>query len=152
MPDIAYRQLIAIDAQGRTAAFSGPQTLGRHGASSGANCVAAGNLLANDAVPAAIIAGFEADTARKHLAEHLIAGLRAGFEAGGEEGPLHSAAVIVAEGQDWLEVNLRVDWTDGDPIQALADLWTAYRPERAAYITRATDPASAPSFGVPGDT
>jgi len=151
MPGMAYRQLTAIDSQGRTAAFSGRETLGRHGVAQGHDCVAAGNLLANEDVPRAIIEGFESDHGH-HLGDHLVAGLRAGLKAGGEEGALHSAALIVAEGQDWLEINLRIDWTEGDPIEELGALWQTYKPQKAAYVTRATDPAAAPSFGVPGDT
>src|SRR5450830_1901408 len=42
-----YRQVTVIDRLGRTAHFSGSQTLGVHAALSGEQCVAAGNMLAN---------------------------------------------------------------------------------------------------------
>ncbi len=150
MPFMAHRQLIAIDMQGRTAAFSGAKTLGVHGEAMGENGVAAGNLLANTGVPQAVVDGFQSDKG-KHLADHLIAGLLAGLAAGGEEGALHSAALVISEGQDWHEINLRVDWTDDCPIRALRDLWAAYAPQKDAYVTRALNPDAAPSFGVPGD-
>ena len=48
-------------------------------------------------------------------------------------------------------MDLRVDWDDDDPIERLRSLWRAYEPQIADYVTRALDPAPAPSYGVPGD-
>ena len=33
----------------------------------------------------------------------------------------------------------------------LASLWQLWEPQAADYVTRALDPAAAPSYGVPGD-
>lgn len=52
---------------------------------------------------------------------------------------------------DWPVADLRIDWTEGDPIAELAALWTLYAPQLDAYVTRALDPSAAPSYGVPGD-
>ena len=49
-PSIAWRQPTAIDRDGVTAAWSGAQTLGPMRPAEGPDCVAAGNLLANDHV------------------------------------------------------------------------------------------------------
>ncbi len=148
---IEHRQLLAIDLEGRTAHFTGAQALGRTGASSGSNCIAAGNLLADDGVPAAMTKDFTADDG-SYLADHLMAGLMAGLNAGGEEGDIHSSALLVAGDQDWPLINLRIDWTDGDPVRELAALWTAYMPQMDDYVTRALNPETAPSYGVPGDS
>jgi uncharacterized Ntn-hydrolase superfamily protein len=78
-----YRQLTAVDAFGRAAAFSGAHTLGRHADVTGADCAAAGNLLADEAAPAAMAAAFAADPAA-HLGDRLMAALVAGRDAGGE--------------------------------------------------------------------
>ena len=51
----------------------------------------------------------------------------------------------------WPVADLRVDWTDDDPIEALARLWALYKPQLEDYVTRALDPTRAPSYGVPGD-
>jgi uncharacterized Ntn-hydrolase superfamily protein len=51
----------------------------------------------------------------------------------------------------WPVADLRCDWTDACPIQALASLWDIYKPQLAAYIQRALDPREAPSYGVPGN-
>jgi len=50
----------------------------------------------------------------------------------------------------WPETDLRVDWHDR-PIAELAGLWRLWEPQAADYVTRALDPAAAPSYGVPGD-
>jgi uncharacterized Ntn-hydrolase superfamily protein len=51
----------------------------------------------------------------------------------------------------WPVADLRVDWTEGDPVNELAALWGLYAPQLDAYVTRALDPRKAPSYGVPGD-
>ena len=145
-----YRQVTVVDARGRVAHFTGTKTLGTHAVATGAGSVAAGNLLRHDAVPAAMIESFEAG-ADLHLGARLLGALEAGVAAGGEQGPTHSAALLVAHEQPWPLVDLRVDWDDGDPVARLRRLWTAYEPQIEDYVTRALDPASAPSYGVPGD-
>jgi hypothetical protein len=47
--------------------------------------------------------------------------------------------------------DLRCDWTEDCPIAALATAWDVYRPQLDAYVQRALDPRTAPSYGVPGD-
>ncbi|MDZ4312982.1 MAG: DUF1028 domain-containing protein [Cypionkella sp.] len=145
---IDFRQLIVIDAQGRTAIHSGKQVLGIWGEAQGQDCAAGGNLLANPTIPNAMIAAFE--TTKGHLGDRLIAALTAGLAAGGEAGPVHSAGMKIADKLDWPLVDLRIDWSD-TPIQALETAWQIYRPQMAAYVQRAQDPTQAPSYGVPGD-
>lgn len=147
---IAYRQLLAIDGAGRTAIHSGPQSLGLWTDAQGVDVASGGNLLANDGVPAAIVASFEASTG--HLGDRLLAALRAGLDAGGEAGPVHSAGLQVVDRVPWPIVDLRCDWTEDCPIDALATAWAIYKPQIDAYVTRALNPADAPSYGVPGDT
>jgi len=149
-PLAAYRQLTAVDAFGRAAAFSGERTLGRHGDFTAAGCAAAGNLLADDSVPAAMAGAFAADP-EADLGDRLVAALAAGRDAGGEEGPVHSAGMLVCDAVAWPVTDLRVDWTEADPVAELADLWARWQPLAADYVARALDPASAPSYGVPGD-
>ncbi|MGQ0677366.1 MAG: DUF1028 domain-containing protein [Rhodospirillales bacterium] len=145
----AFRQLVLVDAQGRTAVHTGAKALGAHAAARGRDCAAAGNLLANAGVPPAMAATFEAEPGL-HLAERLVLALEAGLVAGGEAGPVKSAGLLVADKQPWPLVDLRVDWAD-DPIARLSRLWSVYRPQMNDYVTRALDPAAAPAFGVPGD-
>lgn len=145
---IDYRQLLVIDASGRTAIHSGQQVLGIWAEAQGKDCASGGNLLANPGIPAAMIAGFE--TSSGHLGDRLIAALKAGLAAGGEAGPVHSAGLKIADKLDWPLVDLRIDWSDS-PIEALETAWEIYRPQMAAYVQRAQDPTKAPSYGVPGD-
>lgn len=144
-----YRQVTVIDSQGRTAHYSGAQTLGIHDAVSGEQCVAAGNMLANRAVISAMVRAFE--HASGHLAERLLAAMHAGQAEGGEAGPVHSAALVVVDDLPWPIVNLRVDWADTDPIGGLDQLWQAYRPQLQDYLDRALNPHLAPGYAVPGD-
>ena len=145
---IDYRQLLVIDATGKTAIHSGTQVLGIWGEAQGIDCAAGGNLLANPTIPAAMITAFE--TTKGHLGDRLIAALSAGLAAGGEAGPVHSAGMKIVDKLDWPLVDLRIDWSD-TPIQDLEKAWQIYRPQMAAYVQRAQDPTQAPSYGVPGD-
>jgi uncharacterized Ntn-hydrolase superfamily protein len=144
-----FRQLTAIDHLGRTAHFSGSETLGTHQALSGEQCVGAGNMLADRAVIEALVRAFE--THDGLLADRLIAAMQAAVAAGGEAGPVHSAALVVVGDHSWPIVDLRVDWAEEDPIGTLANLWRDYRPQMQDYLTRALDPTKAPRYGVPGD-
>ena len=147
-PHAAHRQLAVVDAQGRSAAWSGDRALGVHGTRTGDGWAAAGNLLASESVLDALGAAFTESTGE--LEARLIAALQAGLDAGGEAGPLHSAGLLVADEVPWPVTDLRVDWAD-DPIAELQRLWDVWSPQRDDYVTRALDPASAPAYGVPGD-
>ncbi|TNF58782.1 MAG: DUF1028 domain-containing protein, partial [Rhodobacteraceae bacterium] len=89
--------------------------------------------------------------ARGHLGDRLVAALRAGLAAGGEAGPVRSAGLLIVREVAWPVADLRVDWTEGDPIGELAALWALWKPQMRDYVTRALDPTAAPSYGVPGD-
>jgi len=86
-----------------------------------------------------------------HLGDRLIAAMRAGLAAGGEAGPVHSAGLQLCDTVAWPVADLRCDWTEDCPIEAIATAWDVYKPQLAAYIQRALDPTEAPSYGVPGD-
>ena len=144
-----YRQVTVIDSQGRTAFFTGKEALGVHNAVAGDQCVAAGNMLAGAEVIEAMVQAFEKTPGV--LADRLLSAMRAALAAGGEAGPVHSAALKVVGDVIWPIVDLRVDWADVDPIGQLDALWQAYRPQMQDYLTRALNPTTAPSYGVPGD-
>ncbi|WP_425965003.1 DUF1028 domain-containing protein [Rhizobium nepotum] len=145
-----YRQLLAVDAAGTTAIHSGENALGIWTSATGNQCVAAGNLLANDGVPNAMVKTFERTSGS--LGDRLIAALRAAVDAGGEAGPVHSAGLLIVDKQSWPYAELRTDWLDkGCPIEAVARAWEIYKPQALDYVTRALNPLAAPSYGVPGD-
>ena len=144
-----YRQVLAVDKQGRTAIHSGPNSLGVWTQAQGNNVVSAGNLLANGGVPQAIVDGFS--SANGHIGDRLIAAMRAGLAQGGEAGPIHSAGMQICDQVAWPVADLRCDWTLDCPIENIAAAWEVYKPQLAAYVQRAIDPREAPSYGVPGD-
>lgn len=144
-----FRQLTVVDKNGNSSVYSGAKSLGVNAEVTDVDVAAAGNMLANDNVIAAMVAEFKAG-ADKELADRLISCLEAGVKAGGEAGPVHSAAVIVATNVEWPSTNLRVDWDD-DPIGKLREIYGVWAPQAADYVTRALNPTSAPSYGVPGD-
>jgi uncharacterized Ntn-hydrolase superfamily protein len=77
--------------------------------------------------------------------------MQAGLAAGGEAGPVHSAGLVVVRDVPWPVVDLRVDWSDDDPIAGLAALWRVYEPQMEDYVSRALQPGKAARFNVPGD-
>jgi uncharacterized Ntn-hydrolase superfamily protein len=149
-PHADYRQLALVDATGASAAWSGSRTLGIHGTRAGDGWAAAGNMLASEAVLDVLGAAF-ARSPQHELEARLLAAMAAGLSAGGEQGPVHSAGLLVAHAVAWPVTDLRVDWADDGPIEQLARLWDRWAPQRDDYVTRGLDPRSAPSYGVPGD-
>jgi len=145
-----YRQVLAIDAGGGTAIHSGPRSLGIWTQASGRDVASGGNLLAHDGVPGAMVAAFEASEGAA-LGDRLIDALRAGLAAGGEAGPVHSAGMTMVDRLGWPIADLRCDWTEDCPVEAVAAAWAVYAPQMEAYVQRALDPRAAPSYGVPGD-
>jgi uncharacterized Ntn-hydrolase superfamily protein len=138
-PDIAYRQLAAVDAGGRSASYSGGLALGEAADVSAASVAAAGNLLADRTVPAAMVANF-AERDDISLGDRLIAALQAGLDAGGEISPVRSAGMVIAESAPWPVTDLRVDWHD-DPVAELAALWSRWQPQAESYVQRALRPS-----------
>ncbi|HSI39530.1 MAG TPA: DUF1028 domain-containing protein [Xanthobacteraceae bacterium] len=150
-PHFDYRQVVVLDQLGRSAGHSGGKTLGVYGISRAPDVAAAGNLLASPDVPARMVAAFLARP-DEHLGARIIAAMQAALAAGGEEGPVHSAGMLLVDTVGWPVADLRIDWSDADPIGELGALWRLWQPQMDAYVTRALDPSSAPSYGVPGDT
>ena len=151
-PVIAWRQLTALNRRGSTTAWTGERALGFHGQVVREGVVVAGNLLAATVVLDAAADSFETDPSAP-LGQRLIAGLSAALAAGGEAGPVRSAGLLIAD-QDatysWPVTDLRVDW-HSEPVAELGRLWHVWQPQEHAYMMRALDPESSPSYGVPGD-
>jgi uncharacterized Ntn-hydrolase superfamily protein len=145
----AYRQLLCIGASGAPAIHSGSRSLGIVGAAQGEHAAAAGNLLASADVPQAMLREF--DRAGGHLGARLLGALHAGVKRGGEAGPIHSAGLLIVREVAWPIVDLRIDWTEGDPVAELSVLWEIYEPQIEDYVGRAVNPGAAPHFGVPGN-
>lgn len=145
-----WRQLAVLDVNGQSEVYTGSRGLGLTSMTQGRDCVAAGNLLADEYVPRSMVRAFEA-TAAQPLAQRLLLALEAAAAAGGEAGPVHSAGVQVYHGPlEWPIVDLRIDWSD-EPVAELRALWERYAPQMSDYVLRAKQPERAPSYGVPGD-
>ncbi|MFE3836170.1 DUF1028 domain-containing protein [Pseudogemmobacter sonorensis] len=147
---MAWRQVLAVGRDGQSAIHSGARVLGQWSEAQDRDVAAAGNLLADTAVPEAMVAAFR-DSGGAALGDRLIAALRAGLLAGGEAGPVHSAGLLLVDRHDWPLADLRIDWTTDCPVAALTEAWGVFRSQMADYVTRALDPGAAPSYAVPGD-
>ena len=147
-PFTGFRQLIALDAAGGTAIHSGRHALGVVGEYAVDGAAAAGNLLAAPDIPRRMVEAWL--TADGPVETRLLAALAAAIARGGEDGPVHSAGLSVINGSGWRVTDLRVDWSDA-PLADLTALLDVWLPQRDDYITRALNPAAAPSYGVPGD-
>ncbi len=147
-PHIRFRQLGLVDNRGNTGLYTGEAVLGCFASAEGRHCVAAGNLLANEDVPTAMVSAFE--NSGGSFGSRLLGALVAGVEAGGEAGPLHSAGMLLGGEPSWPLAELRIDWDD-DPIGKMQAGWEVYEPQIDDYVTRAYHPDDAPAYGVPGD-
>src|ERR671935_645096 len=92
-PNALHRQAGIVDAQGRSATYTGSGCIPWAGGRAGACYAAQGNILVGGATVDALAATFEATSGT--LAERLSAGLAAGQEGGGEQRGMQSAALLV---------------------------------------------------------
>lgn len=149
---VGWRQLSAVDVEGRLGGFTGDRALGDCGQVFGVDVVVAGNLLAEPSVLTEAVAAFERHE-QDVLPHRLLTALEAALKAGGEAGPVRSAGLLIgeaAEGRSWPTTDLRVD-DDDAPVERLRALWQVWQPQAEHYVIRALDPDAAPGFGVPGD-
>ena len=144
-----YRQVLAVDARGTSAIYSGSKALGLWAEARDKDVACGGNLLANETVIAAMIDNFRAS--QGHLGDRLMAALRAALKAGGEAGPVRSAGLKLVRDVSWPVADLRCDWSEDCPIEQLARLWDIYQSQLESYVTRAINPLDASSYGVAGD-
>lgn len=138
-----YRQLLVVDRYGGTASHSGAQLLGIGTEASTPNAIAGGNMLADIGVPNAMVMSFaKTSESGADIGACLIAALGAGRDGGGTVDPLHSAGMLIVDKVPWPVADLRIDWTDGDPVAELAALWARFKPSMNDYVARALDPTS----------
>lgn len=145
---IEYRQLTVLGRSGPGYAHSGSRTLGTNASATADGAVAAGNMLCGEHIPGVLLDAWSAATGE--LEERLLAAMKAAVAAGGEEGPVYSAGLAIVADVDWRVTDLRVDWAE-DPVDRLGELLDVWLPQRDDYVRRGLDPASSPSYGVPGD-
>lgn len=124
-PSRELRQVGIVDAQGRSATFTGESCLPWAGGRTGENYAVQGNILAGPGVVDAMADTFE--TTAGDLGSRLVAALAAGQAAGGDARGRQSAALVVVReaggygGHNDRYVDLRVD-DSAAPIRELRRL------------------------------
>jgi uncharacterized Ntn-hydrolase superfamily protein len=126
-PDRETRQVIIIDNQGRTAAFTGKSTIDWKGHLIGKGYVVAGNMLVGSKVVKAMAQTFE--SSEGELAERLMKALEAGQGSGGDKrGKTSAALLVVSKEQKETRsfIDLRVD-EHPDPVHELRRIFEIFR-------------------------
>jgi uncharacterized Ntn-hydrolase superfamily protein len=126
------RQFHLVDAQGRSAAYSGKDCVGWFGHRTGDGYAVAGNMLVGEETILATERAF-LESAGLPLPERLVRAMEAGQAAGGDKRGRQSAAMVVASTEDWPEVNLRID-DHAQPVAELRRLWGLYQEQVAGFI------------------
>lgn len=116
-PDRELRQVIAVDAAGRPAAFTGKECVAWNGQITGPNYAVAGNMLTGPETIQAMASAFESN-ADKELPERLMRVLEAGQAAGGDKRGRQSASLLVVHREEYPYCDLRVD-EHADPVAEL---------------------------------
>ena len=136
------RQLHILDAGGRVACHTGRDCVDWCGHIQGQSFSIAGNMLAGarvlDDTAAAWIAG-----ERLPFAQRLIAAMQSGEAVGGDKRGKQSAALLIFGGEEWSDLDLRVD-DHPDPLTELESLekvsrerWVHFR----KYLPTRANPA-----------
>jgi uncharacterized Ntn-hydrolase superfamily protein len=140
------RQLHCVDREGRIAAWTGRHCVQWAGSCGEPFVSVAGNMLSNDRVAAATLAGFRQDPAAP-LPERMLAALEAGEAAGGDRRGRQSAAMVMTTTEDFPDLSIRVDdhaeplpscagcWGSGEPSGPLISATLRPRPTRPACMT-----------------
>lgn len=126
-PEKESRQVIIIDKNGRTAAFTGKRTIGWKGHLVGKNHVVAGNMLTGGSVIEAMAQTFESSVG-ENLPERLMKALEAGQSAGEDRRGKVSAALLVASEEQNAKrpfLDLRVN-EHSDPVGELRRTFKTY--------------------------
>ncbi|WP_236860140.1 DUF1028 domain-containing protein [Candidatus Formimonas warabiya] len=128
-PDFAVRQVGMVNAQGKSATFTGEKCFTWAGGIAGPNFACQGNILVGEETIKAMVDCFQAE--KGHLAQRLLHALLAGDRAGGDRRGRQSAAILVVKekagygGHD-RAVDLRID-DHRDPIPALIGLYQLHK-------------------------
>jgi len=127
------RQVIMIDKDGRTAAFTGREAVEWSGHLTGRNYATAGNMLVGPQVIEAMAKAFQSTEAP--LEERLMVALEAGQKAGGDKRGRVSAVLLVMKRLEddsprpWID--LRVD----EHLDPVAELRRIYEVFKARYLS-----------------
>jgi uncharacterized Ntn-hydrolase superfamily protein len=133
-PDRAVRQLGIVDRQGRTAAYTGGETLGWSGHFTYEGFTAQGNRLAGPQVLHAAAKAFRENLDRD-LSERLLLALEAGHAVGGDKKGDRSATIFVMEREEYPLWDLRVDHHE-DAMPELRRLYHQFEREFIPFLRK----------------
>lgn len=132
-PEREKRQVAILDRRGKTAAFTGKETVDWRGHMIGKDYVALGNMLVGTSVIESMAKTFDATNG--HLAERLLSALESGQKAGGDKRGKASASLLVVN-ERWRgtrpAIDLRVD-EHLEPVEELRRIFETFRKLSASF-------------------
>lgn len=131
-PEFEKRQLAIVDNEGRTAGYTGKETVPWAGHYFGDQFVVAGNMLVGEQVIQKMAETYE-NSKEEYLPLRLIETIEAGQAAGGDKRGRQSAAVKVYDKLSYPIVDLRVDEHE-NPIEELKRVYEAAKINLFPYI------------------
>lgn len=144
--DIEWRQIGALDANGKAAVYHGRRMYSIYTHTIGRNCLALGNILDNDQVTARMAEAFLRNP-ELHLAERLMRALEAGRDAGGEVLDASRSAALRVSGDHGIDAyDLRVDISETDAVADLRILFEAYSDREELLRRVALAPETLPVY------
>ena len=140
----AHRQVHVVDRGGATAAWTGASCIPWCGHLTADDVSVAGNMLAGPEVVAETMRVYQAGR-RRPLGERLLRALEAGQAAGGDKRGKQSAALLIFAGEEYAQLDLRVD----DHPEPLVELRRLYQVAEGRYaVIRHFTPSRAKPAGV----
>lgn len=131
-PGRAVRQLGAVDAEGRSATFSGDECTTWYGGIGGPNFATQGNMLIRGETISAMASSF-LETDAHDLAERLVRALEAGQAAGGDKRGRQCAALLVVDREEYPLWDLRVD-EHANPVPELRRIFEVARTDLLPFV------------------
>ena len=122
-----HRQLHLVDSQGRTAAFTGNETVEWSGHRTFEHFSVAGNMLVGEATILETAHAYQ-ESEGQDFAERLIQALEAGQAAGGDKRGRQSAALYIMSTEVYPHLDIRVD-DHPDPVVELRRLYEESKKE-----------------------
>src|SRR5699024_6783709 len=126
------RQVAIVDAQGKSAAFTGKKCDTWNGQITGENYAIDGNMLVGQETIQAIEQTY-IEAKNQPVAERLLQALEAGQTAGGDKRGKQSAALYVVDTEPYPLVDLRVD-EHTDPVTELRRVYTVAEEQLLPFV------------------
>jgi uncharacterized Ntn-hydrolase superfamily protein len=125
------RQLAIVDHNGRTAAFTGSETVPWQGHIEGDHFVVAGNMLKGPDTLEAMVKAFESLNTDP-FPERMLQTLQAGQKAGGDKRGKQSAALYIVHQEEYPYVDIRVNEHE-QPVQELMRVYEVCQKDLFPY-------------------